>query len=102
MSEMFDPFMLQLILIGAAVTLVNRLAGHYILVHFEPIYYRVEAALEAVPVAVMTTLVVPAVVSGGWPEWLCLAMVMILSTRIPFVFAVFGSVGMLLIIRQLT
>ncbi len=100
MADLFDPFLLQLIVVGAIVTLINRLAGHYILTHFEPINFRVEAALEAVPVAVMTTLVVPAVVNGGWPEWLCLATAMMLSLRAPFVVAVFGSVALLLLIRQ--
>ena len=66
MAGVFDPFLLTLILVGAVVTLINRLAGHFIVARFEPIHYRVEAALEAVPVAVMTTLVVPAAVNGGW------------------------------------
>ncbi len=100
MSELVDPFLLQLILVGAIVTLINRLAGHYILARFEPINYRVEAALEAVPVAVMTTLVVPAAVNGGWPEWVCLVTAMVLCLRFPFVVAVFGAVAVLLVIRQ--
>ena len=102
MAELFDPFLLQLIVVGAIVTLVNRLAGHYILARFEPINYRVEAALESVPIAVMTTLVVPAVVNGGWPEWICLAVAMVLSVRMPFVVSVFGAVAVLLAIRQFT
>jgi uncharacterized membrane protein len=100
LADLFDPFLFQLIIVGAIVTLINRLAGHYILTRFEPINYRVEAALEAVPVAVMTTLVVPAVVEGSWPEWLCFAMAMVLSLRVSFTIAVFGSVAVLLVIRQ--
>ena len=99
-TDLFDPFLFKLIVVGAIVTLVNRLAGHYILTRFEPINYRVEAALEAVPVAVMTTLVVPAVVNGSWPEWLCFIIAMVLSVRVSFTYAVFGSVAVLLIIRQ--
>ncbi|MDD9909179.1 MAG: AzlD domain-containing protein [Ahrensia sp.] len=100
MVASFDPFMLQLIFIGALVTLVNRLAGHFILVRFEPIPYRVEAALEAVPVAVMTTLVVPAALNGTWIEWVALATAAILSTRLPFVAAVIGALAVLLALRQ--
>ena len=100
-AELFDPFLLQLIMVGALVTLVNRLAGHYILARFEPIHYRLEAALEAVPVAVMTTLVIPAVVDGGWQEWLCVAIAMLLSLRVPFVVSVFGAVGVLVLLRHL-
>lgn len=101
MSDVFDPFLLQLIIVGAVVTLINRLAGHYILTRFEPIDYRIEASLEAVPVAVMTTLVVPAVVNGGWLEWLCFVVAMVLCAYVPFVLAVFGAVGVLVILRHL-
>ncbi len=100
LSELFDPLLLQLIIVGALVTLINRLAGHYILARFEPINYRVEAALEAVPVAVMTTLVMPAVVTGGWLERLCLVIAMVLCLRVPFAAAVFGAVGALVIYRN--
>lgn len=100
LPDLFDPFLLQLITVGALVTLINRLAGHYILARFEPINYRVEAALEAVPVAVMTTLVVPAVVSGGWAERLCLVIAMVLCLRVPFAVAVFGAVGALVMYRS--
>jgi len=100
MADLFDPFLFKLIIVGAVVTLINRLAGHYILTRFEPINYRVEAALEAVPVAVMTTLVIPAVVDGSWPEWLCFVIAMILSLRVSFTVAVFGSLAVLLAIRQ--
>lgn len=96
---MADPFLLLLILVGAAVTLVNRLAGHFILARFEPIPYRVEAALEAVPVAVMTTLVVPAAVDGGWIEWVSLVAAMALSLRFPFIVAVAGAIGLLIALR---
>lgn len=99
LADLFDPFLLQLIIVGALVTLVNRLAGHYILARFEPINYRVEASLEAVPVAVMTTLVVPAVVNGGWLEWISLVVAMVLCLYVPFVVAVFGAVAVLVLSR---
>ncbi len=99
---MFEPFMLQLLIVGSVVTLINRLAGHYILARFEPIPYRVEAALEAVPVAVMTTLVVPAAINGGWHEWVCLAIAMVLCFRAPFIVAVFGALAVLLALRNFT
>jgi len=100
MASMIDPFMLYLVVVGAVVTLINRLAGHYILVRFEPIPYRVEAALEAVPVAVMTTLVVPAAVNGRWQEWAALLAVMVLCLRLPFVFSVAGALAVLLLLRN--
>ena len=99
MLEGTDWTLMVMILVGAAVTLMNRLAGHYVLARFEPIPYRVEAALEAVPVAVMTTLVVPAAVDGGPAEWICLALAMLLSLRLPFVAGVFAALAVLLILR---
>jgi len=100
MSGVFDPFLLYLIVAGALVTFVNRLAGHYILVRFEPIPHRVEAALEAVPVAVMTTLVVPAAVNGGWHEWVSLATAMIMCLRVPYIVAAIGALAVLLLLRN--
>ena len=99
MLEGTDWTLMVMILVGAAVTLMNRLAGHYVLARFEPIHYRVEAALEAVPVAVMTTLVVPAAVDGGPAEWICLALAMLFSLRLPFVVGVFAALAVLLILR---
>ncbi len=99
MFETLEASLLLLIVIGAIVTLLNRLAGHYVLARFEPIPYRVEAALEAVPVAVMITLVVPATMDGGSAEWICLAAAILFSLRLPFVVAVFAALGVLLALR---
>ncbi len=54
-----------IILAGAIATYVTRVAGHMVLSRFESIPPRVAAALDAVPAAVLTTLVVPAAVSNG-------------------------------------
>ena len=48
------------ILAGAFLTYLTRIGGHLILSRFERIHPRVEAALNAVPAAVLTTLVAPA------------------------------------------
>ena len=99
MFSSLDLTLLILIIAGAVVTLVNRLAGHYIMARFEPIHYRVEAALEAVPVAVMITLVVPTVVDGGWLEWGTLFVTFVLGLRLPFIVAVFAALAFLLAMR---
>ncbi|EFL90830.1 AzlD family protein [Ahrensia sp. R2A130] len=100
MFEQLDWYLMLVVLVGSAVTLVNRLAGHYILARFEPIPYRVEAALEAVPVAVMTTLVVPAAINGAFPEWVALAVAFVLGLRLHFLIAVLGGITVLLLMRQ--
>ena len=45
-----------IILAGAAMTYLTRIGGHLVLSRFEHIHPRVEAGLNAVPAAVLTTL----------------------------------------------
>lgn len=49
-----------IILAGAVMTYLTRAGGHLVLSRFERVHPRVEAALNAVPAAVLTTLVAPA------------------------------------------
>ncbi|MFZ1680343.1 MAG: AzlD domain-containing protein, partial [Rhizobiaceae bacterium] len=51
---------LLIILAGAVLTYLTRFAGHAVLSRFRTIHPRVDAALNAVPAAVLTTLVAPA------------------------------------------
>jgi uncharacterized membrane protein len=57
-----------IILAGAAATYLTRIGGHAVLSRFHSIHPRVEAALNAVPAAVLTTLVAPAAVFNGPAE----------------------------------
>ncbi|EKF20816.1 AzlD family protein [Nitratireductor pacificus] len=62
-----------IILAAAVMTYLTRIGGHMILSRFERIHPRVEAGLNAVPAAVLTTLVAPAAMSGGVAELAALA-----------------------------
>ncbi len=64
---------LWIILWGAVVTSLTRVGGHLVLSRFEHIHPRVEAGLNAVPAAVLTTLVAPAAASAGPAELIALA-----------------------------
>jgi uncharacterized membrane protein len=57
-----------IILAGALATWLTRIGGDLVLSRFERIHPRVEAALNAVPAAVLTTLVAPVATTGGFPE----------------------------------
>ncbi|GAB5506942.1 MAG: AzlD family protein [Rhizobiaceae bacterium] len=57
-----------IILAGALVTYLTRIGGDLVLSRFERIHPRVEAALNAVPAAVLTTLVAPVATTGGVAE----------------------------------
>jgi uncharacterized membrane protein len=63
-----------IILAGAVMTYLTRAGGHMVLSRFPRIHPRVEAGLNAVPAAVLTTLVAPAAMQGGVPELTALAV----------------------------
>jgi uncharacterized membrane protein len=59
---------LWIIVGGAMLTYLTRIGGHLVLSRFPRIHPRVEAGLNAVPAAVLTTLVAPAAMAGGVAE----------------------------------
>lgn len=66
---------------GAVLTYLTRIGGHLVLSRFEHVHPRVEAALNAVPAAVLTTLVAPAAMSAGPAELAALLVAGIVSLR---------------------
>ncbi|WP_152599492.1 AzlD family protein [Hoeflea sp. BAL378] len=77
------PVNVWTILAAAVVTYATRIGGHLVLSRFKTIPPRVDAALNAVPAAVLTTLVAPAAVTNGSAEALTLAACLILGLRLP-------------------
>ena len=77
---MTETFLL-ITLASAVLTYATRVGGYLVLSRFERIPPRLKAALEAVPAAVMTTLVAPAVFSGTWREALVLAVAAFVGLR---------------------
>lgn len=77
MSESFLPIMLAC----AAVTVLTRAGGYLALSRVRVIPPRVNAALEAVPAAVMVALAAPAALSGTWHEALAMGAAVVLSLR---------------------
>jgi uncharacterized membrane protein len=71
------------ILGGAFLTYLTRIGGHLVLSRFDHIHPRVEAALNAVPAAVLTTLVAPAALTQGWPETVTLIVAALAALRLP-------------------
>jgi uncharacterized membrane protein len=74
---------LVVILAGAFVTYLTRIGGHLVLSRFKTIHPRIEAALNAVPAAVLTTLVAPAALTQGWPETATLIVAGVAALRFP-------------------
>jgi uncharacterized membrane protein len=63
------------------VTYATRVGGHLVLSRFEHVHPRVEAGLNAVPAAVLTTLVAPAALGAGPVEWAALVLAGAVSLR---------------------
>jgi uncharacterized membrane protein len=70
-----------IILAGAAATYLTRIGGHCVISRFDRLHPRVEAALDAVPAAVLTTIVAPAATAGGPPELTALAVAALVGLR---------------------
>lgn len=70
-----------IILAGALATYLSRIGGHLVLSRFERIHPRVEAGLNAVPAAVLTTLVAPVATTGGPIEWAALVVAGLVALR---------------------
>ncbi|WP_082666081.1 AzlD family protein [Aureimonas sp. AU4] len=85
-----------LILVSAALTYATRVGGYLILRSMGRVPPRLDAALNAVPPAVLIALVVPAVVEGGIGERLILFLCLFLSLRLSLLSTV--TVGVLLVI----
>ena len=75
-----------IILAGALATYATRVGGHLVLSRFQ----RIPRRVTAVPAAVLSTLVAPAIVSQGWAEALTLAIAAVAALR-------FSMAGVLLV-----
>jgi uncharacterized membrane protein len=77
----FDPHMVLLITAAAVVTFLTRVGGYVLITRMDRIPPRMEAALNAVPAAVLTTLVAPAFFSGGLDTKIALAVALVVGLR---------------------
>ena len=78
----FDPHMLLIILAAAVATYATRIGGYIMITRMKRIPPRMEAALNAVPAAVLTTLVAPAFFMGGWETKLALVVALLVGLRV--------------------
>lgn len=70
-----------IILLTGVVTYITRSAGHLVLARFKTLHPRVEAALEAVPGAVLVTLVLPPALTNGPVELVAMIVALFASLR---------------------
>ena len=102
MSEMLsiDPLVLLAIIGMAMVTILTRVSG-YLLARSFAIEGRTKAALEAVPGSVLIAIIVPTVFTTGPAETIASLITLGLASRLPFILAVFGGVGTVVLLRFL-
>ena len=71
-----------LILALGVATYATRSLGYLIVSQFGTLHPRIMAALDAVPAAVITTIVLPPVIEGGLAERLTFVIAVLLSLRL--------------------
>lgn len=91
-----------IILAAAVATYATRIGGYVILARFKRIHPRVEAGLNAVPAAVLSTLVAPALLSGGPAEIAALVAAGTGALRYGMAGALVAGAGLLILLRALT
>lgn len=94
---MSDTFWL-IVALGVA-TYATRSLGYLIVAQFGTLHPRVMAALDAVPAAVITTIVLPPVITGGLAERLTFAIAIVLSLRLSMPITLAISIAVLGVLR---
>lgn len=89
-----------IILASALVTYLTRIGGHLVLTRFKHIPPRLEAALNAVPAAVLTAIVAPYAVFFGAAEAIALAAAVLLALRLPALAVLAIGWALVLVLRQ--
>ena len=90
-----------IIIAAAIVTYLTRAGGFWILSRFNTIHPRVEAGLNAVPAAVLTTLVAPQMAQGGVAELSAFAVAGLIGLRFGMIGGFLAGWGTIILLRYL-
>lgn len=101
MSTFLTPYMTLLIAAAAVATFITRIAGYILVKRLKTIPPRLEAALNAVPAAVLTTLVAPAFFSGGIDVKIAMAASLLIGLRFSAIPMLVGGWVVVMAARQL-
>jgi uncharacterized membrane protein len=91
---------LWIIISGAVLTYLTRIGGHLVLSRFERTHPTVEAGLNAVPAAVLTTLVAPQAMQGGPIEWTALIVAGLVAIRVGMLSMFVAGTATLIVLRH--
>lgn len=81
MSDFTENHMILVILIAAVATYLTRIAGYILLSVVSHIPPRAEAAMNAIPAAVLTALVAPSFYAGDWQAKIAIAAALAAGLR---------------------
>jgi len=95
-----DAGLYALILTAAFMAFLTRIGGHLILTRFTPLHPRVEAALEAVPIAVLGALIAPAILLGGPAELIASIVAGVVALRASTAWVIVSGVVVLMVLRR--
>ena len=101
MDALFHPDMLILILVAAIATYLTRIGGYLLITRMKTLPPRIEAGLNAVPVAVLTTLVAPAFYAGGPEVKLAMVVALVVGLRFPAMYMIAIGWAVVMIWRHL-
>lgn len=83
MSDLLHADTLILIALATVATYLTRIGGYVLMTRMKSIPPRMEAGLNAVPVAVLTTLVAPAFFEGGYEVKIAMVAALVVCLRFP-------------------
>jgi uncharacterized membrane protein len=89
-----------IILAGAVATYLTRIGGNLVISRFETLHPRVEAGLNAVPAAVLTTLVAPEMLHAGPAEWAAIVVAGLVALRGGLMSMFLAGAVVLIVARQ--
>lgn len=89
-----------LILLAAVATYATRIGGYVLVTNLTAISPRLEAALNAVPAAVLATLVAPPLVQGGWDVRIAMLAALATAWRFPGLMVLVAGWAAAMIVRH--
>lgn len=98
----YSQYDVAIILFGlGVVTYFTRIGGHLVLARFAHIPPTVRAGLEAVPIAVIATLVVPPAIAAGPAEQISLLVAAAACFRLSPILVIVIGLGLLVLLRSM-
>lgn len=100
---MANDLLVVLTIIGMGiVTYATRAGGIWVIERIE-VSDRIETALEAIPGAVLISLIAPTIVYGGFPEWGAALAVLLVAVRTgSIVLAMTVGIGVVWLLRNVS